>query len=104
MTVKDATVRLLFGALLAAGSLSASAGSHEDGGDLGVVTCKEVMILSGADRDTTIAFFHGYLLGKHGGTKVDLDRLTDATEAFLNKCLDNPTAKAVATMEALVIE
>lgn len=73
----------------------------EDDGDLTTLTCKQVMILSGADRDTTIAFIHGIIVGKTGATDVDMDKLTDSTEAFLNNCLDNPTAKAIPTMEAV---
>ncbi len=81
--------------------LSFSAVAQEED-DLNSLICKDVMILSGSDRDTTIAFIHGYLLGKSGSSKVDdLDKLTDTTEAFLNKTLDEPNAKAVATMESL---
>lgn len=68
--------------------------------DVEAMTCKEVMILSGMDRETTISYIHGYVAGKHGHASVDLDALTVATEAFVNNCLDSPTAKAVATLEA----
>ena len=70
--------------------------------DVEALTCKQVMILSGADRDTTISYIHGYVAGKHGHGKVDLDALTVATEAFVNDCLDAPTANAVATLEKLL--
>jgi len=87
--------------VLAVAALTLPAGAaDDDDGDLTTLSCKDVMILSGADRDTTIAFIHGYITGKSGANDVDLDKLTDATEAFLNNCLDNPTAKAIPTMEA----
>ena len=97
-------VKQILAALVVTGaaSLPMTAGAQEDEGKLTDTSCRDVMILSGADRDTTIAFFHGYLIGKLGKTTVDLDKLTDSTEAFLNACLDNPKAKAVATLEALV--
>ncbi len=64
--------------------------------------CKTVMALSGNDRDTTISFIHGYLAGKAGKDSVDLEALTDATEKFVDTCLDNPKSGAFKTMEALV--
>jgi len=70
--------------------------------DLSALACKTVMTLSGTDRDTTISFIHGYLTGKQGKNEVDLAALTEATEAFIDKCLDAPKAGAVATMQALV--
>ncbi len=78
------------------------AAAQEEPADVANLLCKEVMILSGADRDTTIAFVHGYILGKAGSSKVDLDKLTDATEAFLNNCVEAPNANAIETMEAAV--
>ena len=86
--------------LLMVTALPVPAGAAEDDGDLTTLTCKEVMILSGVDRDNTISFIHGYIVGKQGATDVDLDKLTDSTETFMNTCLDNPTAKAIPTMEA----
>ena len=76
--------------------------AQEQPADVASLLCKEVMILSGPDRDTTIAFVHGYILGKGGSSKVDLDKLTDATEAFLNTCVESPNANAIETMEAAV--
>ena len=86
--------------LLAVAAFPLSAGAADDDGDLTTLSCKDVMILSGVDRDNTISFIHGYIVGKRGATDVDLDKLTDSTESFMNTCLDNPTAKAIPTMEA----
>ena len=61
-------------------------------------TCKDVMRDSGEGRDVAIAFMHGYLLGKAGGSEFDLDVLTKQSDAFIDYCLDNPTAPAMDAM------
>jgi hypothetical protein len=61
-------------------------------------TCKDVMREHGANRDVTIAFLHGFLLGKSGGAKFDLDILHKQTSDFIERCLDNPAERAVDAM------
>lgn len=61
-------------------------------------TCKEVMRESGPNRDTSIAFLHGYLLGKSGGSEFNIEVLTKQTDAFIDRCLDNPGEKAEDAM------
>src|SRR5262245_60451171 len=63
--------------------------------------CKDVMRESGANRDVAIAFLHGFLLGKSGSSKFDLDNLKKKTDAFVDHCLDNPAEKAVDAMNKL---
>ena len=67
--------------------------------DLNDLLCKEVMILSGVDRDLSIAFAHGYMLGKNKTTQYEIDRLAKITDAFIDYCLDHPTEKALASFE-----
>jgi HdeA/HdeB family len=61
-------------------------------------SCKDVMREHGDNRDVTIAFLHGFLLGKSGGATFDIDALHKQTSDFIEYCLDNPTAKAVDAM------
>jgi hypothetical protein len=61
-------------------------------------TCKDVMRDSGEGRDIAIAFMHGYLVGKAGATEIDLELLTKQSDAFIEYCLDNPTAAAMDAM------
>lgn len=67
--------------------------------DLGEFSCKDVMILSGEDRDVSIAFAHGYMLGKNKTTQYDIDKLAKITDAFIDYCLDHPGEKALASFE-----
>ena len=60
--------------------------------------CKDVVRERGADRDVAIAFLHGFLLGKSGASKFDLDALHKQSDAFIERCLDNPAEPAVQAM------
>jgi len=65
---------------------------------VGQYTCKDVMADSDDNRATAIAFLHGYLLGKAGNEKFNLEVLAKQTDAFIDQCLDNPKDKAVDVM------
>jgi hypothetical protein len=60
--------------------------------------CKDILRESGSNRDVAIAFLHGFLLGKSGATKFNLETLKKQTDAFLDHCLENPHDKAVDVM------
>jgi HdeA/HdeB family len=61
-------------------------------------TCKDVMRESGPSRDVAIAFIHAYLLGRANATTFNVDALHKQTDAFVNRCLDNPNEKALDAM------
>ena len=61
-------------------------------------SCKDVMRERGPDRDVAIAFLHGFLLGKSGQTKFDLEKLYKESDAFIERCLDNPAEPALQAM------
>ena len=56
------------------------------------------------DGDSAITFLHGFLLGKSGNSKFNLDVLARRTDAFLDRCLENPNEKAVDVMRAVTLE
>jgi hypothetical protein len=64
--------------------------------------CRDIMRDSGANRDVAIAFLHGYLLGKSGGSKFNLDTIQKQTDLFLEHCLLNPRQKAVDAMMSIM--
>jgi hypothetical protein len=82
--------------LTAAPILAADAPATKDLKDF---SCKEIMIQSGSDRDISIAFVHGYMLGKNKTTQYEIDKLAKITDAFLDYCLDNPGENALASFE-----
>jgi hypothetical protein len=63
--------------------------------------CKDVVRESGANRDVAIAFLHGYLLGKSGISKFDIAAIGKQTDAFVERCLENPRERAVDAMIAV---
>ena len=52
-------------------------------------------------RSVAIAFLHGYLLGKSGGSKFNVEILERQTNAFIEECLDNPQSRAEDVMAKL---
>lgn len=64
-------------------------------------TCKDVMREPNTSREVAIAFLHGFLLGKSGGSKFNVEVLEKQTNMFIEQCLDNPTAKAADVMAKL---
>ncbi len=64
-------------------------------------SCKDVMREHGDNRDVTIAFLHGFLLGKSGSTTFDIDALHKQTSDFIEYCLDHPAEKAVDAMSKI---
>jgi len=60
--------------------------------------CKDVMRESGANRDVAIAFLHGFLTGKSASSKFNVDAIHKQTNAFIERCLDNPNETALDAM------
>ena len=61
--------------------------------------CKEVMILTGEDREIAIALAHGYMLGKKNTTRYVPEVLGVATDNFMDYCLDHPADNALVVFE-----
>jgi hypothetical protein len=84
-------------ATLAAG---APAGAQEQEGmrEVASYQCRDVMRMSGGDRDIALAFLHGYVLGTKGETSFDPEALRGATDLFIEYCLGNPDDVALDAM------
>jgi hypothetical protein len=67
--------------------------------DLKDFQCKDVMILSGEDREIAIALAHGYMLGKKNTTRYVPEVLAVATDNFMDYCLDHPADNALVVFE-----
>jgi hypothetical protein len=63
-------------------------------------SCKDIMRAGGDERDLAITFLHGYLLGKSGTVSFRPDDLAQATDRFVEHCLDNPGDTAVKALAA----
>lgn len=76
-------------------------GEEQEQLDLSNYACKDIMRMSGNDRDMAIVALHAFVMGKKGTSKIDITKLSDATDAFVETCLDNPKNNALDTMENL---
>ena len=63
--------------------------------------CKDIVRETGSNREVAIAFLHGFLLGKSGNSQFNLNDLLKQTDAFLDRCIENPNDKAVDVMLAV---
>jgi hypothetical protein len=61
-------------------------------------SCKDVMRENGVNRDVAVAFLHGYLTGKAGTDRFNVEMLRRQTDAFIDRCLDEPGMNAVDAM------
>jgi hypothetical protein len=95
------TCNRVFGAAIVSAAMFVTAAGHaQETGDRTIeqFSCKDVMRDSGSNRDVAIAFLHGYLVGKSGSSKFNLDTLRKQSDQFIERCLDNPGEKAVDAM------
>ena len=69
--------------------------------DLKEIACKDVMRLSGSEREYALALVHGYRLGKMNTTQYEIEALAAITDKFIDHCLDNPNDNALATFEKI---
>jgi len=90
-------------AILSAALLPAAPAASQTATDRAVelFTCKDVMREPNTSREVAIAFLHGWLLGKSGGSKFNVEALEKQTSAFIEQCLDNPQSKAADVMARL---
>ncbi|HET7383041.1 MAG TPA: HdeA/HdeB family chaperone [Pseudolabrys sp.] len=65
-------------------------------------SCKDIMRESGPSREVAIAFMRGFLLGKAGSTKFNIDVLHKQSDEFIERCLANPDEKAMDAMSKII--
>lgn len=93
-------MKILVGSVLVFGALDMAPVPAQDANERTIeqYACKDILRESGSNRDVAIAFLHGFLLGKSGNSKFNLETLKKQTDAFLEHCLENPHDKAVDAM------
>jgi hypothetical protein len=99
-SLRNVVTAALASALLSGGAaIAAEEPSSQK--DLSAFLCKDVMRLSGSERENALALVHGYRLGKMGTTQYEIEPLSDLTDRFIDHCLDNPNDKALETFQKL---
>jgi hypothetical protein len=98
----ERSVKLGTLAIMLAGGLAVSSAQAQGQGQpdrtIEQFKCKDVMREPDQNREVAIAFLHGYLLGKSGDSKFNVEILEKQTDAFIDQCLDNPQAEAEEVM------
>jgi hypothetical protein len=93
---------VLCAVILLAGSAAPVAAQDSKDRTVDQFLCKDIMRDSGANRDVAIAFLRGFLLGKSGSAKFNVDVLHKQSEAFIEYCLTNPSEKAMDAMAKII--
>ncbi len=97
------TAKVFAAAILQVGlALSSASAQNDKNRAIEQYTCKDIMRESGASRDVAIAFLRGFLLGKSGSTKFNLDTLHKQSDEFIERCLANPDEKAMDAMSKVI--
>lgn len=94
--LKTVKMAVLVGtAVLTVGSASA-----QDKSDRAVeqFSCKDILRESGEARNVAVAFLHGYMLGKSGGSKFNVAAMAKQTDHLIDRCLENPSEKLIEAM------
>lgn len=87
-----------FGSISAIFALAPAAAQPKTEVTIDRYSCRELLRESGTDRDVAVSFIHGYILGKAGATKLNIETVRKHTNQFIERCLDNPQAGALETM------
>jgi hypothetical protein len=92
--------RILVASVIISGALAMAPVLAQDTNERTIeqYACKDILRESGSNREVAVAFLHGFLLGKSGGSTFNLETLKKQTDAFLDRCLENPHDKAVDAM------
>jgi hypothetical protein len=87
IATKLGTLAIILAGVLAAGSVRAQTQPDRT---VEQFKCKDVMREPDQNRAVAIAFLHGYLLGKSGDSKFNVEVLENQTDSFIEQCLDDP--------------
>jgi hypothetical protein len=82
----------------AAASLPAIAAENKGEVVIESYSCRDLLREAGPEREVAVAFLHGYILGRSGVPKFDVETLRKQTAAFIERCLDDPRQPAVDAM------
>jgi hypothetical protein len=81
-----------------AASFPAMAADNKSEVTIETYSCRDLLRETGSERDVAIAFMHGYVLGRGGAPKFDVETLRKQSAAFIERCLDDPKQPALETM------
>lgn len=94
-TMRSAAISIV--SLMLAASAYAADAPKPQVTDMNAFLCKDIMRMSGEERSIALAVFHGYYLGKAGATQYVSSKLGQASDDFIEHCLEHPKDPALST-------
>ena len=67
--------------------------------DITTITCKDLLLMEGDQRDSTLVFFHGVMLGRSQTTRLDSEKISNQTDKVLEMCIARPNSKLMSVFE-----
>ena len=64
------------------------------------MTCQQLLQAGGDDRNLLLALFHGYVAGKADKSSLDTVKMSFATDAVVDHCIDKPSDPLLAAFAA----
>jgi len=58
--------------------------------DLNTLDCKTYLKMTGEERETTVAFYHGFVSGMKKEMTVNVPLLSEISDKVLDQCIDKP--------------
>lgn len=66
------------------------------------VSCRDLLLQTGAEQERTISFLHGYAAGAADVAEVNVDELVTATTRLLEACIEAPDEGALAMLQEVL--
>lgn len=63
-------------------------------------TCQQLLQAGGEDRNLLLALFHGYVAGKADKSTLDTVKMSFATDAVIDHCIEKPSDPLLAAFAA----
>ena len=67
--------------------------------NLSRIRCRDLLLMNGEEREYTMVFFHGVMVGKKNQMTIDEARLGKTSDEILNYCVSNPEKKLMIAFE-----
>ena len=58
--------------------------------DLNTLDCRTYLKMTGDERETTVAFYHGFVSGMKKEMTVNVPSLSEVSDKVLDQCIDKP--------------
>ena len=98
-SVKSVAAIVAVGIAVAFGLAGTAHAGDEQVKNVNDFLCKDILRVAGDERDIAVAFMHGYLLGKSGSDTFNREKLSAATDNFIEACLGDVNGVAVKTLQ-----